>query len=259
VPLGREHELRGLEQEAGNLDRGVDDSARIVAQVEDEPRGAFLLQPLQVAANLVTGGVGEVGDADVGDVRADQEGVAYRVARNAPALDFELERLLESDALDRHTHRSALGAAQFLGDLVEIELGGRRSIDLRDDVAGAEADARGRGAVDRRDHGDATAPERDDHTDPVERALMALAHAGERLGAQEAGMRVERGQRSVQTGRNQVLGRHRQGCVLEQRAQGGGVAPEERIGVVRTARGALARRRTGQRAERDHADRHSEP
>jgi len=74
-----------------------------------------------VAAHLGAGRVGEVGDPDVGDVLADPEGVAHRVARDAAALDVELERLVESDALDGDVDGRALGPAQPLGDVVEVE------------------------------------------------------------------------------------------------------------------------------------------
>jgi hypothetical protein len=102
-------------------------------------------------------------------------------------------------------HRGVLRALELVDRLVEVHLVGRLALDGADHVAGAQADLRGGGAVDRRDHGQLAVAHRDDDPEAVEARLLALAHAAVGARRQEAGVRVERAQHALDRGVDQIL------------------------------------------------------
>ena len=251
-PLGGEDLLAGLQQHRRGRHRGVHDAAGVVAQVEQEPRGALALEPLQSPDDLVASGADEIGDPDVGGVLVDHERVADGVGRHAGALDREVERRGEAGAGDRDVYGGALGPAEPPSRLVDIHPLGRGAVDGLDDVAGAQADPRRRCALDRRDHGDAAAAHRDDDPDPVERALLVLAHVGVGVGAQEVGVGVEEGQHPVEARVNEVgrVGLLRR--VVHDDAQQRRVGSHELVGAAELGPCGLARDAARERPRPDH-------
>ena len=73
---------------------------------------------------------------------------------NGGAHDRHRDRLLHPDADDLDVDRGALRALEALDDVVEREVVGGGAFDFGDDVAGADAEARGGRAFERRDDGD---------------------------------------------------------------------------------------------------------
>src|SRR6266498_1521961 len=137
----RRYDLALLQERIGDRNRLVEQSARIVAQVDDEA--------LELVAGL-GGEVGdrflealggllvELGDADKADVVA-FEARAHRAHLNARAGDGDLDRLVLALAHDLEFDLGVLRAAHLLDRLVEGEPLHRLVVEMRDDVVGHDA------------------------------------------------------------------------------------------------------------------------
>ncbi len=249
--LGRKDLLAGLEDESSDLDGRVHDPARVIPEVEEEAVAPSFCESLDGALHLRTCVAGEVRDADVRGLAAEHERVPDRVGGNLGTLDRQVERLGETRAVDRNGHLAAFGAAQPLGHVVEVEVLGRLPVHGLDDVAGAQPEPRRRGALDGRDHRDLAAAQRNDDADPVERALLALAHLVEGVGVEEVGVRVEERDHAVEAGVDQLVEPGLPRCVVGDETQDLGVALEEAVGGGMLAARALARHGAGEGAEAD--------
>ena len=269
APAGEDHHLPLLQEEVGHRERLVEQPARVVADVEDQRRGALVQQVpqrlLQLAlavlavAGAAGGGLVEVLQADVAGVGAGHEVVGHRVQRDLVAEHRELQRLVVVLPHHRDVHRRALGAAQPLHRVVDAHAAGVLALDLADHVAGADAQAVGGRALERRDDGDV--PVHRLHGDPeaVVRALLPLLEGGVLLGLQEVRVGIERAQHLADGRGHQLVGLHLSRVALLDRAQDGGVQAQ----VLGEARGggerAAAEQPPGERAggedrETDRAD-----
>ena len=160
--LGVDHELAGLEELLGHLDRGGEQAARIVAQVEHEALdlavlGVLLERGLQVVARSAPG----TGAAGCTRCRGsswlfftDCTRICSRVIRKSFGSVQPSRTMRDRDLAARL-------AAHALDRVGELHVLGGEALDLQDAVAGLDARAVGRRALDGRDHGQHVVPQRD--------------------------------------------------------------------------------------------------
>jgi len=165
-----------LEEVIGNADRRVEQTARILAQVENKPLHALLFELVDGFIELANSRRREVFDTDVADARTEHQHIRDRVCWNGRADDRQRNRFLDADAEDLDVDRGALRTLELLHDLVERQLAGRCAFDLRDHIAGADAEAGGGCAFERGDDRDLVIPLRHQDAQAVERALLAILH-----------------------------------------------------------------------------------
>ena len=150
---GRDHQGPLLHELLGDAHRLVEQAAGIGAQVEHQAGGAVGLEPIERGAHLGARGLGEVGQPQVAHPAVHDEGVAHALGDDLPPLDGDLDVVGLALAVDAERHVGPLGAAQQVGDLVDVEPGRALAVDLHDDVARAHAQRPGRAALDGRDDG----------------------------------------------------------------------------------------------------------
>jgi hypothetical protein len=189
-----------------DADRGIEEAARILAEVEDELLHPLALQLLERVAELANGRRREVLDADVADAGADHQHVADRVRGDGGAGDRERDRLFDADAQDLDVDGGALRSLQLLDDVVEREIIGGGAFDFGDDVAGADAEARGGRPFERGDDGDLIVAFGDEDAEAVEAALLAILHVGVLLRLEEGGVGVEGAEHAVDGGVDDLVG-----------------------------------------------------
>src|SRR6266446_3408306 len=195
----RRHDLAPLQEGVGDRDRLIEQSARIVAQVDDE------------ALELVAGLGGEVGDhllqvlrrllvelrdADKPDIVA-FEPRTHGTHLDARAGDGNLDRLFLPLAHDLELDLGVLRPAHLLDRLVEGEPLHRLVIEVRDDVVGHDPGLGCRRVVDRGDDLDQAILHGDFDAEAAELAPGLHLHVAEALGIHVARMRIEPGQHAV--------------------------------------------------------------
>src|SRR6516225_7375681 len=199
VAAARRHDLALLQERVGDRDRLIEQSARIVAQVDDEAPelvaglgGEIGDRLLQVLGGLLV----ELGDADKTDVVA-FEARTHRTHLNARAGDGDLNRLVLALAHDLELDLGVFRAAHLLDRLIEGEPLHRLVVEVRDDVVSHDAGLGRRRLVDRGHdlnqpvlHGDLDA-------EAAELAPGLHLHVAEAFGIHVARMRIEPGQHAV--------------------------------------------------------------
>ena len=138
----------------------------------------------------------------------EEERVRNAQERDLLAGDGQVERLLGAFAHEGDGDLGPLFAAELLHGVVARDRHGRLAVDARDDVAGEDAQAIGRAALDRRDDDDVVALLLDLHAHAEILARVVLAHPGEARGVEEIGVGIEGVQRPLDRG-------HGQGLLLE--------------------------------------------
>src|SRR5262245_50826482 len=153
ITAARRDDLALLQERIGDRDRLIEQSARIIAQVDDEAlelatglRGEVGERLLQVLGGLLA----ELGDADKADV-VPFETRAYGTHLDAGTGDGYLDRLVLTLAYDLQFDLGVLRPAHLLDRLVESEPVHWLVVEMGDDVVGHDAGLRRRGLVDRGD------------------------------------------------------------------------------------------------------------
>src|SRR5262245_56651335 len=195
----RRYDFALLQERVGDRDRLIEQSARIVAQVDDEALelvaglgGEVGDRLLQALGGLLV----ELGDADKTDVVA-FEARAHRAHLDARAGDGDLDRLVLPLAHDLEFDLGALRAAHLLDRLVEGEPLHRRVVEMRDDVVGHDAGLGRRRLVDRGHDLDQTVLHGDLDAEAAELAPGLHLHVAEAFRTHVARMRIEPGQHAV--------------------------------------------------------------
>src|SRR5262245_3943519 len=192
-------DLALLQERIGDRDRLIEQSARIVAQVDDEALelvaglgGEVGDRLLQVCGGLLT----ELGDADKADV-VPFEARAHRAHLDARAGDGDLDGLVLALAHDLEFDLRVLRAAHLLDRLIEGEPLHRLVVEMRDDVVGHDAGLGRRRLVDRGDDLDQAVLHGDLDAEAAELAPGLHLHVAEALGIHVARMRIEPSQHAV--------------------------------------------------------------
>ena len=190
---------------------------------------------------LAAGGVREVSQEDVAGVRRDHEGVGDRARRDLGARDRHPDRLVDARPADRDRHLRPLGAPQLADHLVGrgvfLDL---LVLDVRDDVAGPDAELEGGRALHRRDDGDLAHPLLDLDAQAEEGALLLLPHRRVVVGLEEGRVRIQAREHAVDRRVDDLLGRDRLGRPVGERRQDVGVLVERRACRARGAAGSFS-------------------
>jgi hypothetical protein len=191
----RGHDQIPARQEAvGHLDRLIERTARIRAQVEHQALHATLGQVGERVAELLVGVLAEVRHAHVTGGGVDHEHGVHRGHVDLVPRHLDVEQLVVAGAAQRDADGRAAGPAQLGHRLIARPPLGVVVLDLRDHVAAAHAALMGRRAFEHVDDGDVGADDLDGDPEPVVAPFLALAHLRVRLGVHEVGMGIERGE-----------------------------------------------------------------
>ena len=193
-------DLAVLEEGVGDRDRLIEQTAGVVAQIEDEALqlvGRDVLEDLvDRIAQAVEGLFVELGDAQITDVAA-LFTRAHRLDADRVADDLDLQRLGGALAADGQRDRRIDRAAHLVDRLVQAEALHLIAVEMGDEVAGAHAGAGGRGLVDRGDDLDEAVLHGDLDAEATELAARLHLHVLEGLRRHVARMGIERGQHAV--------------------------------------------------------------
>src|SRR5947208_2524064 len=166
-------ELSLMQKFIGNANAFVQQSTRILPQIEDE---TFQVSELiEGFLNFFFRRLIEAGNVHVADAGANQEMQIDAVARNLVAHDCELDRLLRAFTKNRNMDGRSLGPLQQVGDITGIHVVGRLAIDGDNYVARVYAGAIGRGAGEGRDHNDFVVARADGHAYAVIFSALVFA------------------------------------------------------------------------------------
>src|SRR5208282_3797819 len=234
APL-RVNDQPAVEKIVRNLYRLVQQSARIVAQVEHyslelavllrfEPVNR-LLHPL--ARVLLEGGDADVSVAAVERLRLD------RLNLDDVARERHREQLGHAVAMKRQPDLAALGPAHPLDRLGERHVLGEVVVDLDDLVAGLESGAIRRRVLDRRNYGERAVLDGYFDSESAEAAARLDFEVAVQVGRQVGAMRVERRQHAADGAVDQLFGRYRFDVVFLHDCQHARERVELLVGVVR--------------------------
>src|SRR6516225_7390148 len=195
----RRYDLALLQERIGDRNRLVEQSTRIVAQVDYEALelvaglgGEIGDRLLQVFRGLLV----ELGDTDEPDVVA-LETRAHGPHLDARAGDGDLDRLVLALAHDLELDLGVLRAAHLLDRLVEGEPLHRRVVEVRDDVVGHDPGLGRRRLVDRGHDLDQAVLHGDLDAEAAKLASGLHLQVAEAFRIHVARMRIEPGQHAV--------------------------------------------------------------
>jgi hypothetical protein len=205
APLHGDDERASRQEQVRDLDRRAQGPARVQAQVEDEVLHAQVLELGERVLELARRLLAEVPDVDIPDAPVEEERVRDAQERDLLAGEGQVERLVGAVADEGDGDIGPLLAPELLHGVVARQRPGRFAVDLGDDVAGLDAHAVGRPALDRGDDDDVIAQLLDLHAHPEVLAHVVLAHPGEAGRVEEVGVGVERFQSPLDGGHGQVF------------------------------------------------------
>ena len=181
-----------LEERIGDHDRLVEQTAGIVAQVDDVTLELLAGLRLEVGDLLVQARVGLLAkgrDLDVDDIVLEPR--LDRIDDDAIARDLHVEGIVLAFAHDGDGDRRADGTAHLVDGLLEGEPRDLLVVDVGDEVARHNARFRGRRIVDRRHDLDDVLLHRHLDAETAELAARSDLHIAEVLRIEVGGMRVE--------------------------------------------------------------------
>ena len=191
-------DLAAVEEVVGNVDRLVEQAARVGAQVDDiaeRMAAGRLVDRDQRRLGLLGDVAGEGVDVDVADAVLDLP--LHRTKLDPLAGHADIDRLVAAGPDDRELHVGARIALHLRDGLVERQAVDQLAVDVRDVVAGLDAGAPGRRVLGRRDHLHRAVFDRDGEAKAaviaVGRGLELVEVARLDIGT----VRVERGEHAV--------------------------------------------------------------
>jgi len=223
-----------VEEFVADLHRLVEQSARVVAQIEHEalylavmPGAEFVQRLLQIVA----GALFKAGDADVLVAVAQILGLD-RLYLDHLARDAHREEFRHALAMDGQADLAALRPAHPLDRVGQRHALGEVVIDLDDLVAGLDPRLVGGSVLDRRDHRQHVVLDRNLETQPAEAAAGFDFEVAIKVGGEIGAMRIERRQHPGYGAVDQLFGRDRLDVVLLHDRQHVGERGQLLVGVV---------------------------
>ena len=196
-----------LEERVRDFDRGIQDAARIVAQVEHEttqPACGLLLERANRGLGVCPGRFAELRDAQI-TVAGLEYLVAHGMNGDQCALNRELERLRGRFTADGELDDRAGLAANGCDRVGEAIGPGRTAVDLEDRIARMDPRPRGWRTVDRGDDLEHVGIERDLDADAGVIALGRDPEVLEFLRVHEGRVRVELADHAADRVRHQLV------------------------------------------------------
>ena len=152
-PRGNQR-LAARQEVVGNVHRLVQQTAAVVAQVDDERGDALLLQVEEGLLELACRLAGEGAEVDVAHVVLQLRIIRYDGQLDGTAHQFEVERFLHARTLHRQLEAGARLSAEHLADLLVVLPGQVLSVNGHQDVARLQSGLGSRHAfVGLADHG----------------------------------------------------------------------------------------------------------
>ncbi len=205
--VGVDHEGVLRQERRGYRDRGVEEPARIQAQVEDEALQVavgLLVEVVQGHHQVLAGVLLELRDADEAVARLEHPRLHALHLDHVAAHD-DLERLLLVLAHDGELHVGVGLAAHLLHGVGEADALQRHFVELDDEIARLHPGAICRRVFDGRDHLHETVLGADLDAEAAEFALGADLKVAIGFLVEERGMRVEAGEHAVDGFLQQLL------------------------------------------------------
>lgn len=198
--VGNDHAFG--EESVGDTDGLVEESARVVAQVEDQATQLFDFEghPFESSEHLAGGVLLEVFDLDVGDVVFEQMGTDALDADNG-ADKTKRARLTEAFAHDPDHDGGSGIAAKFVDGGVEVHVDGGFITDADNAVFGAESCTSRWGVRHGADDGDVAFLALDHDAKAAEFAAGVDVHVFVERGRQKSGMDIECAEHTVDGGK----------------------------------------------------------
>ena len=183
APVMRNDDLSLLQELVGHAHAFAQQSAGILAQVEDEP--VNVAQLIQRVAHFFFRGFLKSRDVDVADTRTDHKMHVHAVAGDLIAHHGKVKRLLRPFAQHRNLDRGALGPFQQLGNIAGSHVVGRPAIHRDNHIARPDTGFIGWRAGEGRDHDDFVVAGTDLHAHTVVLAALLLAQSRIGLGIEK--------------------------------------------------------------------------
>ena len=201
APAHRDDCFAALDELACDFDGLPEESAGVVAQVEDDLLHPLLAQTFERRSQLVGGGLREAArHPDVADAGAEHKDVADRRLRHGAADDGVKLRGIRADALYLNRHALAFRAAHRLRDFGRRPVARVLAVHFDEAVAEAQARHRRRRAFERRLHVDAVAPSENRDADARKARLLILKETLIFSLGEEVRVRVERREHALNGG-----------------------------------------------------------
>src|SRR5208282_1506041 len=253
----RIYDQPAVEKIVRNLHRLVQQSARIVAQVEHNSLELAVVLRFELvdrlldalARVLLEGGDADIAVAAVKHLRLD------RLNLDDVARERHREQLGHGAPMKRQLDLAALGPAHPLDGLGQRHVLGEVVVDLDDLVAGLESGAIRRRVLDRRNYGERAILDGYFDSESAEAAAGLDLEVAVQVGRQVGAMRVERRQHAADGAVDQPFGRYRFNVVFLHDCEHAREGVELLVGVVRerlcSAHGDLLEdKETGGQADR---------
>lgn len=200
------HDDRSIRRKelTADINGAGEESARVVAQVEDESLHAFGFEVVEGGIQLRRSGFVELTDPHIADPEV--SGFAgWQEAGFADAFDF-YDRPLDREFEDVVAFRALEGECDFFADLSAEEIHrfregesvGGFTIDFEDAVAGEKSRFEGRSSFDGRDNDEESVAHADLNAESAEFTASVLLHGLEALRVEKLAVRIEFRQHAAQ-------------------------------------------------------------
>ena len=209
--LGIHHQAVGLDESRRHRHRAIEQTARVVAQIEDQPLQRRLVVLVQLAQGLgqqLAGVLLELRHAHIAVAVFQQLGFDAADLDDRPR-QRQHDGLVDALARDGELDRRPRLAAHALDRIVQGHALHRGIVELDDQIAGLDPGLEGRRVLDRRNDLDEAVLHADFDAQAAEFALRAHLQIFETFGVQIRGMRVQPGQHAVDRLGDQLLVFHR--------------------------------------------------
>ena len=132
-------ELVLFEEVVGDLDSFLEQPARVVSHVEDQPLQVAIVELFQRRSELLVCCFIEIDDSDIAHTQLEQEGVIYASFGNFVPDDREFQRFVGPLARGRHVDDRPLRPLEHFGHLRGVQAFGRFAVNPDDQVAWTQA------------------------------------------------------------------------------------------------------------------------
>ena len=198
----------GRQKLRADIDRHVQESARIISEIEHQRLHATLLQVIERLPQFLRGRFVKLNQADVTDlertaqIRVEYSGPLYALHFDLCPFEGEIFDLFGGGTQNRQRHFLPNGAAQEVDRILQLHFFGRVSVDPQNLIAGKNARLCRRRVFHWCDDSEQPPLHRDLNAKAVEPAARVVLHVLEVIRLHELAVWIERGEHAFQRGIN---------------------------------------------------------